>query len=119
MRPFDRFFDVSDDFRSPYDRDRDRIVHCHSFRNLEYKTQVFLNSEGDYFRTRLTHTLEASQISRTIAKNLGLNESLAEAIALSHDIGHTPFGHVGGDALDERKGAKRILKQNYINTTEN
>ncbi len=101
MRPSDRFFETSSDFRSPYDRDRDRIIHCHSFRNLEYKTQVFLNSEGDYFRTRLTHSLEASQISRTIAKNLGLNESLAESIALAHDIGHTPFGHIGGDTLDE------------------
>jgi dGTPase len=101
MRPFDRFFETSNDFRSPYDRDRDRIIHSHSFRNLEYKTQVFLNSEGDYFRTRLTHSLEASQISRTIAKNLGLNESLAESIALAHDIGHTPFGHIGGDTLDE------------------
>lgn len=116
MRPFDRFFDVSDDFRSPYDRDRDRIIHCHSFRNLEYKTQVFLNTEGDYFRTRLTHSLEASQISRAIAKNLGLNESLAEAIALSHDIGHTPFGHVGGDALDEalkEAGSKNGFEHNY------
>ncbi len=101
MKPSDRFFETNGDFRSPYDRDRDRIIHSHSFRNLEYKTQVFLNSEGDYFRTRLTHSLEASQISRTIAKNLGLNESLAEAIALAHDIGHTPFGHIGGDTLDE------------------
>ena len=101
MRPSDRFFETKDDFRGAFDRDRDRIIHCHSFRNLEYKTQVFLNSEGDYFRTRLTHSIEASQISRTIAKNLGLNESLAEAIALAHDIGHTPFGHIGGDTLDE------------------
>jgi dGTPase len=116
MRPFDRFFETNGDFRSPYDRDRDRIIHSHSFRNLEYKTQVFLNSDGDYFRTRLTHSLEASQISRTIAKNLGLNESLSEAIALSHDIGHTPFGHIGGDTLDEclkEAGSANGFEHNY------
>lgn len=116
MRPSDRFYGVENDFRSPYDRDRDRVIHCHSFRNLEYKTQVFLNTEGDYFRTRLTHSLEVSQIARAVAKNLGLNESLAEAIALSHDIGHTPFGHVGGDALDEslkEAGSKNGFEHNY------
>jgi len=116
MRPFDRFFETSNDFRSPYDRDRDRIIHSHSFRNLEYKTQVFLNSEGDYFRTRLTHSLEASQISRTIAKNLKLNESLAESIALAHDIGHTPFGHIGGETLDEclkEAGSANGFEHNY------
>jgi len=116
MRPENRFFETKDDFRGAFDRDRDRIIHSHSFRNLEYKTQVFLNSEGDYFRTRLTHSLEASQISRTIAKNLGLNESLAEAIALAHDIGHTPFGHIGGDTLDEclrEAGSMNGFEHNY------
>lgn len=92
---------MSDDFRSPYARDRDRIIHSGSFRRLEYKTQVFLNSQGDFFRTRLTHSIEVSQIARSIASHLGLAESLAEAIALSHDLGHTPFGHIGGDTLDE------------------
>lgn len=101
LKPYNRFFETKEDFRGAFDRDRDRIIHSLSFRNLEYKTQVFINSEGDYFRTRLTHSLEASQIARTVAKNLGLNESLAEAIALAHDLGHTPFGHIGGDTLDE------------------
>ncbi|KIM03776.1 MAG: deoxyguanosinetriphosphate triphosphohydrolase [Sulfurovum sp. AS07-7] len=101
MKPTDRFYDFLEDFRSPFARDRDRVIHCSSFRRLEYKTQVFLNHEGDYFRTRLTHSLEVSQIARTIAHTLGLNDILAETIALSHDLGHTPFGHVGGDTLDE------------------
>jgi dGTPase len=100
MRADSRFHPSSSDFRSPYARDRDRIIHSGSFRKLEYKTQVFLNHEGDFFRTRLTHSLEVSQIARSITKTLGLEESLAEAIALSHDLGHTPFGHIGGDALD-------------------
>jgi len=100
MEKADRFYKTSQDFRNPYSRDRDRIIHSSSFRRLEYKTQVFLNHEGDYFRTRLTHSLEVSQIARTIACELGLEESLAEAIALSHDLGHTPFGHLGGDTLD-------------------
>ncbi len=104
MRPSERFFDFEEDFRDPYARDRDRVLHCSSFRRLEYKTQVFLNHEGDYFRTRLTHSLEVSQIARTLARMLKLNETLAEVIALSHDLGHTPFGHVGGDELD------RLLK---------
>ncbi len=86
-------------YRSPYQRDRDRIIHCKAFRRLEYKTQVFLNHEGDHYRTRLTHTLEVAQISRTIARALGLNEDLTEAIALAHDLGHTPFGHSGEEAL--------------------
>ncbi len=103
----DRFYKTVDDFRDPFYRDRDRIIHSSSFRRLEYKTQVFINYEGDYFRTRLTHSLEVSQISRTIAKELGLNEGLAEAIALSHDLGHTPFGHVGGDELD------RLIKKSF------
>jgi dGTPase len=101
VRPYERFFSFEEDFREPYARDRDRVVHCSSFRRLEYKTQVFLNHEGDYFRTRLTHSLEVSQIARTLSRMLKLNETLAEVIALSHDLGHTPFGHVGGDELDK------------------
>jgi dGTPase len=88
-------------YRSAYQRDRDRIIHCAAFRLLEYKTQVFVNHEGDYYRTRLTHTLEVSQIARTIALALRLNVDLTEAIALAHDLGHTPFGHSGEDALNE------------------
>lgn len=88
-------------YRSCYQRDRDRIVYSTAFRRLEYKTQVFVNHEGDYYRTRLTHTLEVSQISRSIARALRLNEDLAEAISLAHDLGHTPFGHSGEDALGE------------------
>jgi len=102
MQAHERFYGISDDFRSPYARDRDRIIHSGSFRKLEYKTQVFLNQEGDFFRTRLTHSIEVSQIARSISSQLGLEESLAEAIALAHDLGHTPFGHVGGDELDNR-----------------
>ncbi len=88
-------------YRGIYQRDRDRVIHSTAFRRLEYKTQVFVNEEGDYYRTRLTHTIEATQIARTAARALGLNEDLAEAVALAHDIGHTPFGHSGGEALDE------------------
>jgi dGTPase len=88
-------------YRSCYQRDRDRIVHSAAFRRLEYKTQVFVNHEGDYYRTRLTHTIEVSQIARTIAAALRLNVDLTEAIALAHDLGHTPFGHSGEDALNE------------------
>ena len=102
MQPHHRFFTFEEDFRDPYARDRDRVLHCSSFRRLEYKTQVFLNHEGDYFRTRLTHSLEVSQIARTLSRMLELNETLAEVIALSHDLGHTPFGHVGGDELDRQ-----------------
>jgi dGTPase len=101
MQAHHRFYQIDKDFRNPYARDRDRIIHSGSFRKLEYKTQVFLNHEGDFFRTRLTHSIEVSQIARSITSNLKLNESLSEAIALSHDLGHTPFGHVGGDTLDE------------------
>lgn len=89
------------DIRTEYQRDRDRILHCKAFRRLKHKTQVFLAPEGDHYRTRLTHTLEVSQIGRTIAKALFLNEDLTEAIALGHDLGHTPFGHAGERALNE------------------
>ena len=93
-------------YRSVYQRDKDRIIHSTAFRRLEYKTQVFVNHEGDYYRTRLTHTIEVTQISRCISRALNLNEDLAEAIAMAHDLGHTPFGHSGEDAL-------RILMKNH------
>jgi len=86
--------------RTPFQRDRDRIVHCKAFRRLKHKTQVFVAPTGDHYRTRLTHTLEVTQISRTVARALALNEDLCEAIGLGHDLGHPPFGHVGEDALD-------------------
>ncbi len=89
------------DIRTDYQRDRDRIIHCNSFRRLKHKTQVFLDPVGDHYRTRLTHTLEVSQIARTIARALRLNEDLAEAISLGHDLGHTPFGHAGESTLNE------------------
>ena len=87
--------------RSPFQRDRDRVIHSTAFRRLEYKTQVFVNHEGDLYRTRLTHTLEVGQVARAIARQLRLDEDLVEAIALAHDLGHTPFGHAGQDALNE------------------
>jgi dGTPase len=88
-------------YRSSYQRDRDRVIHSAAFRRLEYKTQVFVNHEGDYYRTRLTHTIEVAQIARTIGAALNLNTDLIEAVALAHDLGHTPFGHSGEDALNE------------------
>lgn len=88
------------DIRPEYQRDRDRILHCKAFRRLKHKTQVFLDPEGDHYRTRLTHTLEVAQIARTVAKSLLLNETLTEAIALGHDLGHTPFGHTGEEVLN-------------------
>ncbi len=92
-------FEPPDGVRNEFQRDRDRIIHAKAFRRLMHKTQVFISPDGDHFRTRLTHTLEMMQISRTIARSLGLNEDLAEAISLGHDLGHTPFGHTGEQAL--------------------
>ena len=88
-----------DEFRTAFERDRDRIIHSKAFRRLKHKTQVFLNPEGDHFVTRLTHTMQVTQVARSLAAALSLNEPLAEAIALGHDVGHSPFGHTGEDAL--------------------
>ncbi len=96
-----RYPEAAPQYRSEYQRDRDRIVHSGAFRRLVYKTQVFVNHEGDMYRTRLTHSMEVAQIGRTVAVALGLNEVLTEAICLAHDLGHTPFGHAGQDALNE------------------
>lgn len=96
-----RFKEASSPLRNAFQRDRDRIIHSTAFRRLEYKTQVFVNHEGDLFRTRLTHSLEVAQIARGIARTLNLHEDLTEAIALAHDLGHTPFGHAGQDALND------------------
>ena len=90
--------------RSPYQRDRDRIIHSSSFRRLKHKTQVFVNTEGDHYRTRLTHSMEVSQIARTLARSLGLNEDLSETLSLAHDLGHTPFGHAGEKVLSQCMG---------------
>ncbi len=96
-----RYEEEEHPYRVPFERDRDRVIHCSAFRRLEYKTQVFVSHEGDYYRTRLTHTLEAAQIGRSIARALQLNEDLTEAIILAHDLGHTPFGHAGEKILNE------------------
>lgn len=96
-----RYTEPAPQYRSEFQRDRDRIIHSKAFRRLEYKTQVFVNHEGDLYRTRLTHSLEVAQIARSVARSMGLNEDLTEAIALSHDLGHTPFGHAGQDELND------------------
>ena len=98
--PRGRLYEEESTFRSPFQRDRDRIIHASAFRRLKHKTQVFIEHEGDYFRTRLTHSIEVAQVARTIAATLGLNVELTEAVALAHDLGHTPFGHTGEEALD-------------------
>ena len=97
-----RFYnEPTNKYRTPFQRDRDRIIHSASFRRLKHKTQVFVNTEGDHYRTRITHSIEVSQIARTIAKYLKINEELAETLSLAHDLGHTPFGHAGEDALND------------------
>jgi dGTPase len=131
LSPFATFSDATrgrvcprqpDPYRTEFQRDRERIVHCKSFRRLSHKTQVFIAPEGDHFRTRMTHTLEVAQISRSVARRLALNEDLTEAIALGNDLGHTPFGHTGEAALDE---CLRALAQGeetpgeYVRTSEN
>ena len=108
--------EIFHDTRGIYERDRDRIIHCEAFRKLEYKTQVYVNHEGNYYRTRLTHTMEVSQIARSMAKRLGLNMELVEAIALAHDLGHTPFGHTGEKVLNrlmEEHGGFEHNRQSY------
>ncbi len=108
--------------RTPFQRDRDRIVHCKAFRRLKHKTQVFVAPAGDHYRTRLTHTLEVTQISRTVARALSLNEDLVEAIGLGHDLGHPPFGHVGEDALDgcltERFGVRFMHHEHSLRVVD-
>ncbi|MGH8253234.1 MAG: dGTP triphosphohydrolase, partial [Steroidobacteraceae bacterium] len=96
-----RYPEPPPEYRGEFQRDRDRIIHSNAFRRLAYKTQVFVNHEGDLYRTRVTHSIEVAQIARSIARALALNETLVEAISLAHDLGHTPFGHAGQDALNE------------------
>ena len=103
--------------RTPFQRDRDRIAHSKAFRRLKHKTQVFIAPEGDHYRTRLTHTLETCFIARTVARALGLNEDLTEAIGLGHDLGHPPFGHIGEEVLDEaikERGGDRLPPQRAL-----
>ena len=95
------FREPSSRYRTPFQRDRDRIIHSASFRRLKHKTQVFVNTEGDHYRTRITHSIEVAQIARSVAKYLNLNDELAETLSLAHDLGHTPFGHAGEEALNE------------------
>ena len=95
------FKESSSKYRAPFQRDRDRIIHSASFRRLRHKTQVFVNTEGDHYRTRITHSIEVAQIARSVSRYLNLNEDLAETLSLAHDLGHTPFGHAGEEALDE------------------
>ena len=95
------YLETNSSIRSPYQRDRDRIIHSSSFRRLKHKTQVFVNTEGDHYRTRLTHSMEVSQIARTLARSLSLNEDVSETLSLAHDLGHTPFGHAGEEILNE------------------
>jgi dGTPase len=108
--------------RTPFQRDRDRIVHCKAFRRLKHKTQVFVSPTGDHYRTRLTHTLEVTQVSRTVARALALNEDLVEAIGLGHDLGHPPFGHIGEEALDrclfERFGTRFLHHEHSLRIVE-
>ena len=95
------YYESTSTLRSPYQRDRDRVIHSTAFRRLKHKTQVFVNTSGDHFRTRITHSLEVAQIARTLAKYFNLNEDLCETLGLSHDLGHTPFGHAGEEILNE------------------
>src|SRR5215216_2349673 len=108
--------------RTPFQRDRDRIVHSKAFRRLKHKTQVFISPEGDHYRTRLTHTLEACGIARNVARALGLNEDLTEAISLGHDLGHPPFGHIGEEVLDrcvrERYGERFLHNRHSLRIVE-
>ena len=95
------FNEPNSHYRTPFQRDRDRIIHSASFRRLKHKTQVFVNTEGDHYRTRITHSIEVAQIARSISKYLKLNDDLAETLSLAHDLGHTPFGHAGEESLNE------------------
>ena len=107
------FKEQSDLNRTCFMRDRDRIIHSSAFRRLKYKTQVFVHHEQDYYRTRLSHSLEVSQLSRSISKVFGINDDLAESISLSHDLGHTPFGHAGEDILNNKMQGKGGFNHNF------